>query len=92
MQLFLLKTKQYDHYINNVVPPNQLLLIAVLDDAQAASRQVHNNPIAFNGCPKNPLLAYVNACCAAWGAGGKRVAGQVGGGMCHHRSIQDDRQ
>lgn len=41
-KLTLLKTKKYDHYLNNVVPPNQLCLVAVLDDAQAASRQVES--------------------------------------------------
>ena len=38
-KLRLIKTKTFDHFITNVVPSEQLVLVAVLDAAQAASRQ-----------------------------------------------------
>ena len=38
-KLQLIKTKIFDHFINKVVPPTQLVLVAVLESYTAASRQ-----------------------------------------------------
>ncbi len=38
-KLQLIKTKNFDHFINKVVPPTQLVLVAVLESYTAASRQ-----------------------------------------------------
>ena len=38
-KLQLIKTKNFDHFISKVVPPTQLVLVAVLESYTAASRQ-----------------------------------------------------
>lgn len=41
-KLQLIKTKNFDHFINKVVPPTQLVLVAVLESYTAASRQTES--------------------------------------------------